>query len=205
MKLFNENFSETNLNYYKDRENIPCSESDIAIGLIELIMDIYNRDFKCLDKFSYYELKYAVYFNLEKLKPAELFSVIGYYKLKDHHYYFGEYTDFGFSHSSYRYYLSSALHKLYHSSIYQLLFGESLLLEENKESLECSNDIDNILIDNMDFSKYVWRQLKRAGIYTLADLADKTYDDLFKIKCIGKQSADEIVNKLNEYGIHISI
>lgn len=54
-----------------------------------------------------------------------------------------------------------------------------------------------ISIDELELSVRAYNCLKRAGINTIADLLDKTIDDLGKVRNLGKKSIDEIEEKLN--------
>ena len=56
-----------------------------------------------------------------------------------------------------------------------------------------------ISIDELELSVRAYNCLKRAGINTIADLLDKTIDDLGKVRNLGKKSIDEIEEKLNNH------
>jgi len=62
-----------------------------------------------------------------------------------------------------------------------------------------------ISIDELELSVRAYNCLKRAGINTIADLLDKTIDDLGKVRNLGKKSIDEIEEKLNNHpgGFHL--
>lgn len=53
-----------------------------------------------------------------------------------------------------------------------------------------------ILIDDLELSVRAYNCLKRASINTIADLLDKSMDDLGKVRNLGKKSIDEIEEKL---------
>jgi len=57
----------------------------------------------------------------------------------------------------------------------------------------------------LELSVRAYNCLKRAGINTIADLLDKTIDDLGKVRNLGKKSIDEIEEKLNNHpgGFHL--
>ena len=61
-------------------------------------------------------------------------------------------------------------------------------------------DITKTKIDVLELSVRASNCLKRANIYTLADLVERTEDDLSKIRNLGKKSVDEIIEKLKGYG-----
>jgi DNA-directed RNA polymerase subunit alpha len=58
-------------------------------------------------------------------------------------------------------------------------------------------------IEDMDLSVRSLNCLKRAGIHTVDDLTKKTEDDMFKVRNLGKKSLDEIILKLNSYGLKL--
>lgn len=58
-------------------------------------------------------------------------------------------------------------------------------------------------IEHMDLSVRSYNCLKRVGIGTLQQLAQLSYDDLIRIRNLGRRSVDEIIGKLNEYGYEI--
>jgi DNA-directed RNA polymerase subunit alpha len=61
-------------------------------------------------------------------------------------------------------------------------------------------DLSQEKIDVLDLSVRASNCLKRANIYTLGDLIERTEDDLSKIRNLGKKSVDEIIEKLKDYG-----
>jgi DNA-directed RNA polymerase subunit alpha len=56
-------------------------------------------------------------------------------------------------------------------------------------------------IDDMDLSVRSYNCLKRAGIQTVADLTDRTEEDMLKVRNLGRKSLDEVINKLHSYGL----
>ena len=58
-------------------------------------------------------------------------------------------------------------------------------------------------IEQMDLSVRSYNCLKRAGIDTLQHLAQLSYNDLIRIRNLGRRSVDEIIGKLSEYGYEI--
>lgn len=60
--------------------------------------------------------------------------------------------------------------------------------------------LSQVKIDVLDLSVRASNCLKRANIYTLGDLVERTEDDLSKIRNLGKKSVDEIIEKLKDYG-----
>lgn len=73
--------------------------------------------------------------------------------------------------------------------------------EEEEE--EAGEDLTQVKIDVLDLSVRASNCLKRANIYTLGDLVERTEDDLSKIRNLGKKSVDEIIEKLKDYGFDL--
>lgn len=59
-------------------------------------------------------------------------------------------------------------------------------------------------IEELDFSVRSYNCLKRAGINTVEDLANKTEDDMMKVRNLGRKSLDEVLNKMAELGLSLS-
>lgn len=81
-------------------------------------------------------------------------------------------------------------------------------IEQIKDILLSSNNItkDNIhkvKIENLQFSKRTFNCLNRAGIKTLADLLCLSEDELLRIRNLGLQSLNEIVDFLNNHDLEL--
>lgn len=59
----------------------------------------------------------------------------------------------------------------------------------------------SLSIDDLELSARSSNCLKRAGIETVAELMEKDLSELIQIKNFGKKSADEINDKLKQYGL----
>ena len=59
----------------------------------------------------------------------------------------------------------------------------------------------NITIEELDLSVRSFNCLKRAGIYTVGDLTARTLDDMYKVRNLGRNSLDEIKEKLKTLGL----
>lgn len=55
-------------------------------------------------------------------------------------------------------------------------------------------------IEDLELSVRSFNCLKRAGISTVEDLANKTESDMMKVRNLGKKSLDEVTNKLRSLG-----
>ncbi|MBO5478620.1 MAG: DNA-directed RNA polymerase subunit alpha [Clostridia bacterium] len=56
-------------------------------------------------------------------------------------------------------------------------------------------------IEDLELSVRSFNCLKRAGISTVEDLANKTEEDMMKVRNLGKKSLDEVTNKLHSLGL----
>ena len=59
-------------------------------------------------------------------------------------------------------------------------------------------------IEELELSVRSYNCLKRAGIATVEDLANKSQEDMMKVRNLGKKSLDEVTNKLIELGLRFS-
>ncbi len=58
-------------------------------------------------------------------------------------------------------------------------------------------------IEEMDFSVRSYNCLKRANIHTVEDLIRRTEEDMLKVRNLGKKSLDEVIQKLEAYGLSL--
>ncbi len=56
-------------------------------------------------------------------------------------------------------------------------------------------------IEEMELSVRSYNCLKRANIHTVEDLTKKTEDDMLKVRNLGRKSLDEVIHKLESYGL----
>ena len=56
-------------------------------------------------------------------------------------------------------------------------------------------------IEEMDLSVCSYNCLKRANIHTVEDLTKKTEDDMLKVRNLGRKSLEEVIHKLDSYGL----
>ena len=61
-----------------------------------------------------------------------------------------------------------------------------------------------MLIEEMDLSVRSYNCLKRANIHTVEDLTKKTEEDMLKVRNLGRKSLDEVIQKLDSYGLALS-
>ena len=88
-----------------------------------------------------------------------------------------------------------------------MLFGamnvepEEEVEEEDTEEENAKESVLKMSIDDLEFSARSANCLKRAGIETVAELIEKDLSNLMTIKNFGKKSADEIDEKLGQFGL----
>lgn len=92
------------------------------------------------------------------------------------------------------------------------------ILEEHTKMFVSLSDVGNIgilvppeedkktkilemTIEEMELSVRSYNCLKRANIHTVEDLTKKTEDDMLKVRNLGKKSLDEVIEKLESYGL----
>jgi DNA-directed RNA polymerase subunit alpha len=56
-------------------------------------------------------------------------------------------------------------------------------------------------IEELDLSVRSYNCLKRAGINTVQELANKSEEDMMKVRNLGRKSLEEVKNKLDELGL----
>ncbi len=66
---------------------------------------------------------------------------------------------------------------------------------------ELGDKIDELKVENLDFTIRTVNCLERAGIYSLYDLTQMTRKEVMRIRGLGQKRLDEIVAKMQEYGI----
>ena len=59
-------------------------------------------------------------------------------------------------------------------------------------------------IDELELSVRSYNCLKRAGINTVAELINRTPDDMMKVRNLGRKSLEEVLAKLNELGLKLN-
>lgn len=60
-----------------------------------------------------------------------------------------------------------------------------------------------LTIEELDLSVRSFNCLKRANINTVADLTQKTMDDMMKVRNLGRKSLEEVIKKLAELGLSL--
>jgi DNA-directed RNA polymerase subunit alpha len=73
--------------------------------------------------------------------------------------------------------------------------------EQAKQTHESKNVPEDLTVDDLELSARSSNCLKRAGIESVMDLVNRDISELIQIKNFGKKSADEINDKLKQYGL----
>ena len=71
----------------------------------------------------------------------------------------------------------------------------------NKTEDDKQQQILKMAIEEMDLSVRSYNCLKRANIHTVEDLTKKTEDDMLKVRNLGRKSLEEVIQKLDSYGL----
>ena len=74
--------------------------------------------------------------------------------------------------------------------------------DEDKEDIGATKDLEKT-IEELDLSVRSFNCLKRAGINTVADLTQKTEEEMIKVRNLGKKSLEEVELKLKELGLSL--
>ena len=78
--------------------------------------------------------------------------------------------------------------------------------DEVESSIEVisENNMDDMKIEELDFTVRSYNCLKKAGVNTIGDLGKMTYAELLKIKNLGRKSLNEIIDKMKELGFDLN-
>ena len=74
---------------------------------------------------------------------------------------------------------------------------ESIMTEKSDSENE---KVLDLTIDELDLSVRSFNCLKRAGINTVADLINKSEEDMMKVRNLGRKSLEEVIAKLDSFG-----
>lgn len=69
---------------------------------------------------------------------------------------------------------------------------------------EVESNIEDMKIEELDFTVRSYNCLKKAGVNTISDLTSMSYLELLKIKNLGRKSLNEIIDKMKELGYDLS-
>ena len=88
-----------------------------------------------------------------------------------------------------------------------MLFRSDMARQSSDQQAEEEKiDLSGIPIEELELSVRAFNCLKRAEINTLDQLAEKTEEELGRVRNLGKKSIDEIIEKLAQFrglGLHL--
>ena len=76
------------------------------------------------------------------------------------------------------------------------------IMIEREEGLK--EKLLDMSIEELDLSVRSYNCLKRAGINTVNDLANKTEEDMMKVRNLGRKSLEEVLNKMADLGLALT-
>ena len=88
-----------------------------------------------------------------------------------------------------------------HLNIFVGLTDEAQNAEIMVEKEEDQKKVLEMTIEELDLSVRSYNCLKRAGINTVQELANKTEEDMMKVRNLGRKSLEEVKHKLEELGL----
>lgn len=80
--------------------------------------------------------------------------------------------------------------------------GKTPIVVEPEEPTQ--NTTLNMTIEELDLSVRSFNCLKRANINTVADLVNKTQDEMIKVRNLGRKSLEEVEHKLEQMGLTLA-
>ena len=75
------------------------------------------------------------------------------------------------------------------------------IMVEREENIK--EKVLEMTIEELDMSVRSFNCLKRASIDTVEDLVNRTEDEMIKVRNLGKKSLEEVIQKLNSYGLSL--
>lgn len=80
---------------------------------------------------------------------------------------------------------------------------DNAIAEMNGALVEPEKELDILLtpLEDLDFMVRTYNCLKRRGIETLGDILNLTFDELIKVRNLGRKSMKEVRDKVKEFGL----
>ncbi len=221
-EYFNDYYLEfVNFNLFSNIENQDLIDSTLPSGIVSKLLENNITTTSQLFELSKLEIKKIIG---NKEKDKEFFTLIKQYKPTisiDKYNVYNLYVDSKFI--SYFYWnLFDELHnngysiKALHKQIIDLGIDsfEKLIniIEDDFAKIPIEklfaeymgdNEILQKTIEEINLSTRAYWCLNHAGINTLKDLTNKTEDDMYKVRNLGKKSLDEVLDKLHSYGLKL--
>ncbi len=91
-----------------------------------------------------------------------------------------------------------------HKEIEDTISSSSAIISDTDEEVVVSDDAPSISIDELELSVRAYNCLKRASINSMAELLKKSEHDLLNIKNFGKKSSDEVIERLQHFGLSLA-
>ena len=111
----------------------------------------------------------------------------------------------GWKHRAKRSYSLGAKILTEHLNIFVGLTDEAqnaeIMVEKEEDQKE---KVLEMTIEELDLSVRSYNCLKRAGINTVQELANKTEEDMMKVRNLGRKSLEEVKHKLEELGLGLT-
>ena len=99
------------------------------------------------------------------------------------------------------------IHKVYDGGVRAVsdlnlqIAEEGMILVKNEDDKQ--QQVLAMAIEDMDLSVRSYNCLKRANIHTVEDLTKKTEEEMLKVRNLGRKSLDEVILKLESYGLSL--
>lgn len=92
-----------------------------------------------------------------------------------------------------------------HLVVIASLHGIPALVTQTSHDVEMQEESQapNITIEDLELSVRAFNCLKRANINSIAELLTKSENDLLNIKNFGKKSSDEVIERLQAFGLNL--
>ncbi|MCA9788520.1 MAG: DNA-directed RNA polymerase subunit alpha [Cyanobacteria bacterium HKST-UBA06] len=87
--------------------------------------------------------------------------------------------------------------------IASLTGAPTLVTHAPSEESEPKKNTPNITVEDLELSVRAFNCLKRANIHSIEELLEKSEHDLLNIKNFGKKSADEVIERLHAFDLHL--
>ena len=84
---------------------------------------------------------------------------------------------------------------------YDKLTLDDVMVEKENDAQEKVLEMN---IDELELSVRSYNCLKRAGINTVAELINRTPEDMMKVRNLGRKSLEEVLAKLKELGLELN-
>ena len=167
----------------REVESFSRNITDLLTMREQIFVGLYYRDFKTLEEIG-------IEYNLTRERVRQILGKARK-KVKAKYLDFKKYLEFSLAQERLK--LASEVWERWKEEHIEI---PPVVEEEIKE-----NYYNNLTIEDLDLSVRSYNCLKRAGIYALLDLTQKTEIDMMKVRNLGKKSLREVKQKLAEYGL----